>query len=222
MSSAIESHVSLLISTYNEPLITSDWAVEIFKLANRRAIVCGYVSNGHATPELLEFLRPHAALYKIDLKCFDERRYTQLGGKLDAVLDTIRNAYSLGFWVEVVTLVVPDFNDDPEQLRRMADFIAGVSPSIPWHVTAFHPDYKTTRQARTPAHTLVDAHDIGRQAGLEYVYAGNLPGQVGSRENTICPNCSQVLIERCGFKVVSNLLCDGKCPICRQEIPGYW
>ena len=219
---ALEHHCPILTSTYNEPLITAEWAVAIFKLGQPHGLRSSYVSNGHATPEALEFLRPHADLLKIDLKSFRDQTYRQLGGVLENVLDTIRRAKRMGFWIEIVTLVVPELNDSPAELTEMASFIAGVSPDIPWHVTAFHPDYKLTDSPRTSAETLLRAYELGRKAGLHFVYAGNLPGYVGDRENTLCPQCGTTLIERQGFFVRANHLAAGHCPKCSASIPGVW
>ncbi|HUW81482.1 MAG TPA: AmmeMemoRadiSam system radical SAM enzyme [Phycisphaerae bacterium] len=212
----------IVTSTYNEPLITSEWAVEIFKRARPHGMLCGYVSNGHATPEVLEFLRPCAELFKIDMKCFDEKKYRQLGGVMQNVLDTIANARRMGFWVEVVTLVVPGFNDTDDELRRIAEFLVSVDADIPWHTTAFHPDYRMTSSPRTPVETLMRAHEIGRKAGLSFVYSGNLPGECGNTENTYCPGCGALLIERWGFSMRQNHIRNGKCPDCGRAIPGVW
>jgi len=219
---AVKYHPPVCVSTYNEPLITAEWAVRIFSELHPMGIRCGFVSNGYATPEVLAYLRPHMELYKVDLKCFNDRNYRTLGGSLQPVLDTIRRLKELDYWVEVVTLVIPDFNDSDEELRRIAQFLAGVSPEIPWHVTAFHPNYKMTDRPPTPASTLARACEIGQQAGLKFVYAGNLPGRLGERENTYCPNCQALLIERSGFRVLENRLVDGRCPDCHASIPGIW
>jgi pyruvate formate lyase activating enzyme len=141
---------------------------------------------------------------------------------LDNVLATIRLLKKMDFWVEVVTLVVPGFNDTDDELRQIADFLAVVSCDIPWHVTAFHPDYRMTEPVRTPGETLIRAHDIGKQAGLRYVYAGNLPGGVGSRENTYCTSCGKLLIRRRGFIVEENRMKGGCCPFCKAAVPGVW
>lgn len=212
-----------LVSTYNEPLITSEWAVEVFKLARPRGLLTGYVSNGHGTPEVLEYLKPWLDLFKIDLKCFDEKKYKLLGGNFHEVLDTIRQVHQMGFWTEIVTLVVPDYNDSDEELRGIAEFIASVSVDIPWHVTAFHPDYKMNDTGPTPVETLDRARALGRAAGLRYVYSGNRPGQVGDSENTFCPGCGRTLIARRGFRVLANDMTeDGTCPDCNTAIPGVW
>jgi pyruvate formate lyase activating enzyme len=214
--------VPVMVSTYNEPLITADWAVEIFKLARAEGIVCGFVSNGNATPEVLEYIRPYVDLYKIDLKSFSDRNYRRLGGVLQHVLNTIRLVREMEFWTEIITLVVPGFNDRDDELKQIADFLAGVSCDIPWHVTAFHPEYKMTGPPRTPAETLIRAYDIGKAAGLKFVYAGNLGGRVGDREDTFCPSCNACLIERQGFFVRDNRMKGDKCPECGTRIPGVW
>jgi len=209
-------------STYNEPLITSEWAVEVFRAARRAGLVTAYVSNGNNTEEVIAYLKPWLDLYKIDLKGFDDRRYRKLGGTLRNVLEGIERVYRAGMWLEVVTLVVPGFNDGDEELRRLAGFLAEVSVDIPWHVTAFHPDYKMLDNPATTVASLLQAHRIGKAAGLRYVYAGNLPGRVGETESTFCPHCAEPLIERRGFHVLANRLHDGRCPRCRADIPGFW
>src|SRR5690606_35375927 len=158
-------------------------------------------SNGNATPEVLEFLKPFVTLYKVDLKGFRDKSYRQLGCKLSTVLETIQRLHAMGFWVEIVTLVIPDFNDSDEELGDIARFLAGISVDIPWHVTAFHQDYKMTDTGRTPVETLNRAWQFGKDAGLNFVYPGNLPGKVGEREHTLCPACDEVVICRHGFYV---------------------
>jgi pyruvate formate lyase activating enzyme len=213
----------IVTSTYNEPLITSEWSVAVFRLARQEGLVCSYVSNGNGTEEVLEYLRPWVRLYKVDLKGFRDRRYRDLGGTLERVLWTIRALHEKGFWVEVVTLVVPGFNDSREELTDIARFLVSVSPDIPWHVTAFHPDYKMGERDRTSVRTLLEAAEIGTREGLHFVYAGNLPGAVRSWENTYCPGCRACLVERVGFHVVRNRIGpDGRCPDCTREIPGVW
>ena len=212
----------IMTSTYNEPLITSEWAMAVFKEARPAGLLCSYVSNGNGTPEVLDYIRPWVSLYKVDLKSFRDRSYRDLGGTLERVLETIRSLHAQGFWLEIVTLVIPGFNDSDEELRDIAEFLASVSPDIPWHVTAFHPDYKMTQPPRTGAESLMRAVEIGDRAGLRFVYAGNLPGHVKNRENTYCPGCQALLIERAGFQVRQNRLVRGHCPDCARAIPGVW
>lgn len=217
------SGATAMVSTYNEPLITAEWALAVFREAKAAGLVTGFVSNGNATPEVLEFIRPGVDLYKVDLKSFDDRRYHQLGGRLKPILDSIERIHAMGFWLEVVTLVVPGFNDSDAELRSIAEFLSGISRDIPWHVTAFHPDYKMSGPEQTPAATLVRAAGLGHAAGLRYVYAGNLPGRTNGLENTYCPNCRTAVIERLGFCVLHNKLQEnGACPQCGTVIPGMW
>ena len=180
---ALDHGAEILASTYNEPLITSEWAVEIFKVAKAAGLTTAYISNGNATPEVLEYLRPWVDLYKVDLK---------------------------------------GFNDSDAELAEIAQFLASVSVDIPWHVTAFHPDYKMTDRDLTTAETLVRAVASGRAAGLRYVYAGNIPGAVGGYENTYCPQCHGVVIERLGYRIVAVHLDDGRCADCGSTIAGRW
>lgn len=214
---------AVMTSTYNEPLITSEWAVAVFKVAKQNGLVTSYVSNGNATPQVLDYIRPWVDLYKIDLKGFDDKHYRTLGGKLQTVLDAIKLVHARGFWLEIVTLVIPGFNDSEAELTQIAEFLVSISPDIPWHVTAFHPDYKMTDNGSTPAEKLVWACEMGRAKGLRYCYAGNLPGSVGEWENTYCYNCRALLIERCGYRILQvNLGSDGKCPKCATAIAGRW
>jgi pyruvate formate lyase activating enzyme len=220
---AVSLGARVMVSTYNEPLITSEWAVAVFKEARAAGLVTGYVSNGNGTPEVLEYLRPFVDLYKVDLKSFDDRHYRQLGGRLAPILDTIRRLHAMGFWVEIVTLLIPGFNDSRDELQRLTAFVAGVSPDIPWHVTAFHGDYKMTEPHNTTAAMLADAAAIGAEAGLRYVYAGNLPGSVGALEDTRCASCQTTLVARLGYQIRDyRVTPDGRCPACATPVPGRW
>lgn len=213
----------LVVSSYNEPLITAEWGVAVFKEATAAGLACAFVSNGNATPEVLDFLKPWIVSYKIDLKTFNDHNYRTLGGTLENITNTVRMVHERGLWLEVVTLVIPGFNDDKDELRQIADFLASVNPDIPWHVTAFHKDYRMTDPDATSPETLVQACEIGREAGLRFIYAGNLPGQVGSWEDTRCPHCQATLIERYGYLVRSYRLDKaGCCPECGRKIPGIW
>ncbi|MBI5354229.1 MAG: AmmeMemoRadiSam system radical SAM enzyme [Chloroflexi bacterium] len=216
-------NAKVVVSSYNEPLITSEWAVDIFKEAKQAGLMCAYVSNGNNTPEVMEYLRPYLDAYKVDLKCMDEKKYHSLGGTLKNTLDGIQRAREAGLWVEVVTLVIPGFNDSNDELWDAARFLASLSIDIPWHVTAFHKDYRMIEPDNTDAKTLIRAAEIGREAGLRYVYAGNLPGTVGAYENTQCPKCSYQLVKRSGYVVREyKITSEGKCPKCGEKIPGLW
>src|SRR6187401_3630087 len=157
----------VVVSTYNEPLITAEWGVAIFKEARAAGLMTGFVSNGNATERVLDYIRPHIDLYKVDLKSFDDKHYRQLGGRIEPILATIRALHEMGVWVEIVTLLIPGFNDAPDELT---------------HVTAFHKDYRMNDPENTTPEMLMAAADIGRRNGLRYIYAGNLPGCVGDLE----------------------------------------
>jgi pyruvate formate lyase activating enzyme len=220
---AVDLGAQVMVSTYNEPLITVEWAVEIFREARRRGLLTAFVSNGNGTERVLEYLRPHIDLYKIDLKSFNDRRYRELGGRLQPILDTIAWLHRAGVWVEIVTLLISGFNDSEEELRNLTTFLAGVSPDIPWHVTAFHPDYRMTDVVSTTPAMLQRASRIARDAGLKYVYAGNLPGRVGQLENTFCSQCGELLVARYGYVIQKYTLTpDGDCPTCGLHLPGRW
>jgi pyruvate formate lyase activating enzyme len=220
---AVARGAKIVVSTYNEPLITAEWAVAVFKEARAAGLMTGFVSNGNGTPEVLDFIQPFVSLYKVDLKSFRDKRYREMGGTLDAVTRTIRSLHERRIWLEVVTLVIPGFNDSDGELGELAAFLASVSPDIPWHVTAFHQDYKMTEPPRTTADALVRACEIGVSAGLRYVYAGNLPGRAGTWENTYCPGCRALLVERVGFRVLADRVsATGGCPDCGRAIPGFW
>ncbi|NDJ52973.1 MAG: AmmeMemoRadiSam system radical SAM enzyme [Chloroflexi bacterium] len=221
---AVGRRAKSVASTYNEPLITSEWAVEVFKLARQKGLKTLYISNGNGTPEVINYLAPHLDGYKIDLKTMNDKVYRKtMGGVLQHVLDTIKLTHDLGLWVEVVTLVVPGLNDSAEELWDAAHYIRSVSADIPWHVTAFHPDYKMTDRDWTPPKTLLQAAEIGVEAGLNYVYVGNAPGRVGEWEDTHCPSCQAKLIRRYGFHILENrLTADGTCPDCARSIAGLW
>jgi len=213
----------VVVSTYNEPLITSEWAVAVFRRAREAGLMTGFVSNGNGTPRALEYLRPWVDLYKVDLKSFDDRHYRQLGGRLEPILRTIRSLHGMGIWVEIVTLLIPGFNDSEEEIDRLTTFVAGVSPDIPWHVTAFHRDYRMTDPENTTPEMLAAAAAIGSRNGLRYVYAGNLPGRVGDLEHTRCHGCRARLIERYGYLIRNyRITADGRCPDCGIAIPGRW
>jgi len=214
---------SLVGSSYNEPLITAEWAVEVFKQARPAGFRTAFISNGNATPQVLDYLRPWTDCYKIDLKSMSDKSYRQLGGVVANILDTVKMVHERGFWEEIVTLIIPGFNDSEAELKAAADFIASVSPDIPWHVTAFHQDYRMTENANTTADQLIRACEIGREAGLRYIYAGNLPGRVGRWENTWCPACDELLVKRHGYLIREmRVTREGKCQSCATRIPGIW
>jgi len=220
---AMRRGARLVVSTYNEPLITVEWAVDVFREARVRGLATAFVSNGNGTPRVLEFLRPHIDAYKVDLKSFDDRRYRELGGRLQPILDTITWLHDAGVWVEIVTLLIAGFNDSEKELRGLTGFIAGVSRDIPWHVTAFHTDYRMTEPGDTTPEMLLRAAQIARESGLRYIYAGNQPGRVGDLEHTYCASCGERVITRYGYLIRDYRLDErGCCPSCRAQMPGRW
>ena len=220
---ALRQGAKVLVSTYNEPLITSEWAVAVFKAARAAGLLTAFVSNGNGTPQVLEYLRPWVDLYKVDLKSFSDRHYHELGGRIGPILDTIRRLHAMGIWIELVTLLIPGFNDSEDELKQLTDFVADVSPDIPWHVTAFHKDYKMSDPDDTRPEDLLRALEIAKNAGLHYAYAGNLPGMVDPHENTYCHHCHELLIRRYSYVIQEyRLTSEGQCPSCMTAIPGRW
>jgi pyruvate formate lyase activating enzyme len=220
---ALRQGAKVLVSTYNEPLITAEWAVAIMKEAKAAGLVTGFVSNGNGTPQVLEYVRPWLDLYKVDLKSFNDRHYRQLGGRLQPILETIRSLHAMGLWLEIVTLLIPGFNDSDEELRGLTQFLASVSVEIPWHVTAYHGDYKMTDPRDTRPDDLLRAAKIGKEAGLRYIYAGNLPGRVGDLEDTRCQHCATMLVKRYSYLVQEyRVTPEGTCPSCGNSVPGRW
>lgn len=221
---AVRYRARMIASSYNEPLITSEWGAAVMDEGHRRGLVTAFVSNGNATPEVLDHLRPHLDCYKVDLKSMRDATYRRLGTKLENVLATIRGLARRGFWVEIVTLLIPGFNDSDAEIRDAARFLVSVDPLVPWHVTAFHPDYKMADRNATTARQLVRAAEIGCAEGLRYVYCGNLPGGVDPFEDTRCHGCGQTVIRRAGYRIVTDRLTAtaGKCPSCATVVPGIW
>lgn len=219
---ALARGARVAVSTYNEPLITAEWSAAVFDACRPAGLVTGFVSNGNATREVLEYLRPRMDLYKVDLKGFRDGPYRKLGAVLANVLEGIRAAHELGYWVEVVTLVVPGHNDSDEELRDIARFLRGISRDIPWHVTAFHPQYRMRERTPTEAARVRRAREIGLEEGLRFVYTGNLHAG-GRGEDTHCPGCDARLVARRGYRVrVVELDDEGRCGACGETIPGVW
>ncbi|MDD5207919.1 MAG: AmmeMemoRadiSam system radical SAM enzyme [Elusimicrobiales bacterium] len=220
-AAAVETGAKVVVSTYNEPLITAEWSAAVFSAAKEKKLRTAFVSNGYATKETVAFLRPVLDFWKVDLKCFNEENYRKVcGAELSKVLEGLKMILAAGFYVEVVTLVIPGFNDSEEEIGAMAKFLAGLSKDIPWHLTAFHPDHLRTGTPPTSQDTLYPARDVARAAGMRYVYTGNIHGAAG--QDTLCPACGLSVIEREGFTVKKNLLGKtGGCP-CGRKIPGVW
>ena len=208
--------------TYTEPTIFFEYAYDTAKIAKQEGIRNVFVTNGYETPEAVEKIAPFLDAANVDLKAFSPDFYKEMcGAKLENVLETLQCMNQAGIFLEVTTLVIPGLNDDSEQLKKLAGFIAGaLGPQTPWHVSRFHPTYNLTDRAATPPSTLFQAHETGKNAGLHYVYTGNIPGQGG--ENTYCHNCQTLLIERVGYTIQKNQLQNGACPNCQTPAHGIW
>jgi pyruvate formate lyase activating enzyme len=207
--------------TYVEPTIFFEFAYDCCRLAAADGIGNVFVSNGYMSEEATRLLAPVLTAINIDIKSFREEFYRKVcGAHLQPVLDSVRLMYELGVWVEVTTLLIPGHNDSSGELREIAVFLAAIDRDIPWHVTAFHPTYRMQDIPRTPLATVERAREIGLNAGLHHVYAGNIPGSGG--EDTRCPHCAAVLIERRGFTVGRSRLTAGNCPNCGHAVAGRW
>jgi pyruvate formate lyase activating enzyme len=208
--------------TYTEPTVFFEFAYDTAKIAHGRGVRNVFVTNGYMTAEALDMINPYLDAANVDLKAFRDRYYKDLcGARLKHVQKTLKRMKALGIFVEVTTLIVPGLNDDKTELEELAVFIANdLGSDTPWHISRFHPTYKLTDRAATPLKTLTEAREIGLQAGLKYVYTGNVPGNDG--ENTYCPGCGEIVIERWGFQVGKIRIKDGRCTLCGAEIEGVW
>ncbi len=220
VKSAVRHRCSSIAYTYTEPTIFFELAYDTAKLARAAGLRNVFVTNGYITAEALRELAPVLDAANIDLKGFTDEFYRNVcGARVQPVLDSIRLYKELGIWIEITTLVIPGHNDGENELRKIAEFIRSVGEDIPWHVTRFHPTYKLTDQPRTPLETLARARRIGLEAGLRYVYEGNIPGE---GEGTFCWSCRKPLVKRFGFSVEENHVKDGKCAYCGAKIDGVW
>ncbi len=221
VAAARQSGCRSIAYTYTEPTIFFELAYDTARVAATEKIANVFVTNGYMGREALETIAPYLDATNIDLKTFDDSAHKRMtGARVQPVLDNIRACSQRGIWVEVTTLVIPGHNDSDAELRRIAEFLASVSLDIPWHVTQFYPTYRLLDRPRTPVETLRRARDIGYEAGLRYVYEGNVPGEGG--ENTYCHSCGALLIRRHGTHLLANNLHNGSCPKCASPIPGVW
>ena len=206
--------------TYTEPTIFFEYAYDTARLAREAGLTNVFVTNGYLTAKALQTIQPYLDAANVDLKAFKDETYRKgCGARLEPVLETIRLIGERGLWVEGTTLVVPGMNDSPAELGDIARFIAGVSIEIPWHISRFHPDYKYTDTPATPVRILEQARDLGKDAGLRYIYVGNVWGE---GENTACPQCGRQVISRSGFSVRKNEVRNGACPHCGMRIAGVF
>lgn len=220
VKTAIENGCKSISYTYTEPTVFFEYALDIARLAKENGLYNNFVTNGFMSPQCLETIKPFLDAANVDLKFFSDVSYKKIcGGRLQPVLDSIKLMRELGIWVEVTTLVIPGENDSPEELKNIAEFIAGVDKDTPWHISRFHPDYRFSEHSATPPETLENAAALGRQAGLKYIYLGNV---WGAGNNTHCPHCKKLLIRREAFSVSENNIKGGKCAFCKEKIAGLF
>lgn len=218
VSKAAALGCSSIAYTYTEPTIFLEYAYDIALLAREQKLKNIFVTNGYITPEALRYIAPLLDAANIDLKFFRDELYREIcGAKLQPVLDMIRLYHELGIWIEITTLVIPGYNDD-SQIGQIATFIAAIDKEIPWHISAFFPAYKLTDAIPTPLSTLEMARSLGFDAGLKYIYVGN----VNMLSNTRCPSCQAVLVERAGMGMISNYVDRDQCYECGTRIKGIW
>ncbi len=221
VESCVEKQIPSIAYTYNEPAVFFEYAYDTSKLAHGKGIKGVFVSNGYESEEALKTIRPYLEAMNIDLKSFSDDFYRKIcQARLDPVLETIKLAHKLGIWVELTTLIIPGKNDSDGELRQIAEFIAGLDKDIPWHLSGFYPSYKMMDVPSTSRSALEKAHAIGKEAGLNYVYVGNVID--AERSSTCCPECGASLIRRMGFSAEVEQLKDGKCMACGMKVPGVW
>jgi pyruvate formate lyase activating enzyme len=217
---AKQNNCKSIAYTYTEPTIYFEFALETAILAKQAGLANIFVTNGYMSPQAISLVRPYLDAANVDLKFYKESSYRKIcAAKLAPVLDCIKRLYDAGVWVEITTLAIPVENDSCEELSGIAKFIAGVSKDIPWHISAFHAEYKFSSYANTPEQTLKLAYDLGKSSGLRYVYAGNVHGW---GQDTSCGQCKRVLIKREGFDITESNLMGNKCVFCQATLPGVF
>lgn len=222
VSAAVNYDCASISYTYTEPTVFFELAYDTARIAHQQGIRNCFVSNGYMTPAAIEMIAPYLDAINVDLKAFKDETYRRLmKARLEPVLTCLRSLAKAGVWMEVTTLIVPGMNDSPDELRQIAEFIANdLGPGVPWHVSRFHGDYKMTDTPATPLETLETACRLGAEAGLKYVYCGNVTGCADER--TYCPSCENVLVDRVGYAVRNAIVTDGRCPLCDEPIEGIW
>jgi pyruvate formate lyase activating enzyme len=220
VDAALRSGSRSIAYTYTEPTIFFEYAYDTAKLARQEGIGNVYVTNGYMTPEMLDAFHPYLDAANVDLKSFREETYHRyVGASLKPILENLEKMKDMGIWVEVTTLVVPDLNDDPDELRDTAQFIVdALGPETPWHISRFFPHRQVTDRPPTPMATLHEAMEIGVEEGLHHIYIGN----VADETNTHCPACDRLLVRRRGFGIFENHIQDGCCQYCGAEVAGVW
>ncbi len=219
VEAAQKANCQVIAHTYTEPTIFFEYSYDVAQLAQEAGLANVYVTNGYMTEEMLELFHPYLDAANVDLKGFRDEVYRlYVGARLEPVLDSLRLMKQLGVWLEVTTLVIPDVNDDPAELKEAARFIVEeLGAETPWHISRFFPAYQMRNTPPTPLATLRQAHEIGQEAGLHHVYAGNQPGETHTR----CHHCQRLLIRRAGYRVIQNQVePDGTCPNCGTPLAG--
>ena len=218
---AKKSGCKTIAYTYTEPTIYFELAFDTAKIACEHGLKNVFVTNGFMTSEMIEIIAPYLSAANVDLKSFRDEFYKkQCGAKLSPVLESLKKMKEVGIWVEITTLLIPTLNDSEEELKDIAGFIASLGKETPWHISRFHPQFKRQDLPPTPLSSLHRAVEIGKQAGLKYVYCGNAPGDKG--ENTYCFNCRHLLIERYGFRIINFNLNGNKCSNCGSVLEGIF
>ena len=222
ISRAKETGSKTIAFTYTEPTIFYEYMLDIAKLAKKEGIPCVMHSEGYINKEPLRELAQYLTAANIDLKGFSERYYSAFcQGSLEAVLGTLKTLKEKGVWIEITTLLVPDGNDSDEEITKLCQWIKeNLGENTPLHFSRFFPNYKLTDLSPTPLSTLIRARNIAKGIGLNFVYIGNVPQQIG--EDTLCPSCGKIIIKRIGYTVLENNLKNGKCGFCGLAIPGIW
>jgi pyruvate formate lyase activating enzyme len=222
VEAAIRTGCQSVAYTYTEPTIFMELAEECARAAKEQRLANVFVSNGYMTREAIDFAVDWLDGINIDLKAFNDDYYRSLcGARLQPVLDCITYvAQHTRIWMEITTLILPGQNDSEEEIKKLASFlVTEAGPDVPWHISRFYPQYKYTESEATPLETLRRAEEIGKAAGLHYVYLGNVPGE--KSENTYCHNCGRMVIERMGYRIIANRIENSKCPHCGTEIAGF-
>jgi pyruvate formate lyase activating enzyme len=219
VSRALAAGCASIAYTYTEPTIYFEFAYDCCRLAHEKNIRNVFVSNGYMTDEAIEMIAPYLDGANVDLKAYTEAFYKrECGGSLQPVLETLGQMKDRGIWLEITTLIIPTLNDAPSELKQLAEFIFSLGPETPWHLSRFHPCYEIQDIGSTPVSTIHQAVQLGKEAGLRYVYSGNIPGDAG--EKTVCHHCGQLLIDRVGYFIRENRLRQGSCPECQTPLAG--